>query len=208
MTNCAKKIAGLLVILFMFLGINSFAQNTSVGFRLGPTLYKIGNPDYTKKPGYSIGAFYTHSILQHFGITAELAFSRQSAYLMSSAEENKVKLNYLQAAILPTYFFRGGELPRTIVPKVFLGPQVSYLAEANVQNATGQEGMVTSRYASMDAGLTAGAGIHMRVGAKKWFYMDVRYTQGFIDVEKTKSGSQRSAGLGLNLGMSFPLGDY
>ncbi len=56
-----------------------------------------------------------------------------------------------------------------------------------------------------DLGMTAGFRIYSRIIYDVYFYGDFRYGLGFVDVDKLDSGRSINNGLGMNLGLSFPL---
>src|SRR3954462_14405310 len=92
----------ILLIVFSFVSLGSFAQKSSLGIKAGANFSTISNVDNAEtKTGFQAGAFYVYSIIEHFGVSADLLYSQEGAKNNTS----KLNLNYLQIPVLANVFF-------------------------------------------------------------------------------------------------------
>jgi hypothetical protein len=202
-----KGVPCLFIVLFFLFPEENFAQNTSIGFRVGPTLYKI--KELERRAGFNLGGFYTKSISENFGITTELSYNRNRTEELRPGNDVIIRLYHANASVLPTIFFRNDELPKILVPKIFAGPQLSVLTKTSGKpEYVTNEKPVLDKFSKTDLSLVAGAGVYLRIAARKWLYMDTRYSFGLLDMNKSRSGVQNSTALTFNIGLSFPFGKF
>ena len=167
------------------------AQNTSIGVKAGLLSAQIANHSSNDQMiGFRAGAFITHSIVSDFGVGAEVNYARKG-----TGSNQNIQLNYLEIPVMAHYFFGKGSFR----PKVFLGGYYARLINAK------QGEQLLNGYADADYGLLAGLGFHKSIGQSRWLYGDVRYTYGLAEIKPT---NQANRDLSLNVGVSFPLGNY
>lgn len=194
----------------MVLGIviHSMAQeNVSIGPIVGVSVANlrgdIANNDW--KTGATIGGFYNYSSESGFGFSGQLLYTQLGAQINNKT--NDIRLNYVQVPLLLTYFLgRRGEAFR---PKLFVGPNVNFLAAAKDRNGSSINGESNnSTYRPVDVGITAGLGFNYRLQNKVWLNADVRYGAGLVDITRSDANSQYNQNIGVNLGVSFPFGNF
>jgi hypothetical protein len=81
------------------------------------------------------------------------------------------------------------------------------LLSASQKNNGGSSQDVRANYNDGDLGVLLGAGLHYRLGKGRWFISDVRFHRGLSDITKGTSTINNGV-LSLNLGITFPLGNY
>ena len=120
---------------------------------------------------------------------------------------NEINLNYIQAPLLFTFFF--GRFGDRLRPKLFVGPSLNFLVSAKDKDGNSINGPNNARYYNIfDLGITGGAGLNYELSRKIWLNYDVRYGLGLIDVARPDNVNLKNRNLGINLGLSFPLGTY
>lgn len=198
------------VALFFLLAGNAFAQreNISIGPMIGGTYATLANFDKaapTLKPGYKLGfsggVFINYSIREHFGLTANVLYSRMGVKLEGT---QNINLDYIQVPVLATYYF-GNDLGKgAIRPKVFIGPSVSFLV--------GNNALVTDNFKTVDIGATVGAGVNIGLPKQHWINIDARFNRGFSKVygkdAPQLNQDARNQSFSLLVGYSIPLGRY
>ena len=202
MKNC------IILLLALTLSLSSaFAQeNVSIGPIAGVSLANFhGDIDNTNtKPGLTIGAFYNYSSKKGYGFSGQVLYTQLGAQVFNKT--NEINLNYVQVPLLFTFFF--GEFGDRLRPKIFLGPSLNFLVSAKDKDGNNINGTSNSRVFNVfDLGLTGGLGLNYELTQKVWLNFDVRYGLGLLDVTKAP-GSIQNRNLGINLGLSFPLGTY
>jgi hypothetical protein len=210
------KLASLLVLLFFC--FNATAQRRQFNLSMGPTVGAnfsdlrgtLTNPPgaYTNRTSFNAGFFLNHSIKYWAGLRMEFLYSQLGAKVENRAYQD-IRLSYLQVPLLATYFFGKENRPGVIRPKLFVGPHVGfrlgarekYVGETELRNTT-------QNYAGTDFGITAGAGLNYALANQRWINFDVRYGLGLVDVIKVPGFNGNNSALSVNLGFSFPLGNY
>lgn len=188
--------------------VHSMAQeNVSIGPMVGVSVANlrgdIANNDW--KTGATIGGFYNYSTESGFGFSGQLLYTQLGAQINNKT--NDIRLNYVQVPLLLTYFLgRRGEALR---PKLFIGPNVNFLASAKDRNGNSLNGDSNNpTYRPVDVGLTAGIGFNYRLQNKVWLNADVRYGAGLVDITRSDANQQYNQNIGVNLGVSFPFGNF
>jgi hypothetical protein len=206
-----KTTKSLFLLFFVFaLSFSASAQvNTSIGLRAGLNVANFYGKDaepYSGKVGANAGLVFNYSVVSTFGITAEVDFAMKGASQSTNSRDITTSLNYGQLAIIPTYYFasEGSDL----VPKLFIGGSYGVLlsAKQKVGDAAAQD--VKADFESGDLGLLLGAGLHYRLGQGRWLLFDVRFHRGLTDITKSSLSTLNNGVLALNVGVTFPLGNY
>lgn len=212
------KLATLLAIGLLSFSVS--AQRRQFNLSMGPTTGvnftdirgTLPGGDYTGRTGFNAGIFLNHSIKYWAGLRLEFLYSQLGAQVENRAYQD-IRLDYLQVPLLATYFFGQENRPGIIRPKLFLGPHVGfrlgarekYIGETERRNTT-------QNYTRADFGITAGAGLNYALANQRWINFDVRYGLGLTDVIKVAGANGNLNGnnssLSVNLGFSFPLGNY
>lgn len=157
------------------------------------------------KPGPTVGGFINYSANSGFGLSGQVLYTQLGS--ANKLNDNEIRLNYIQVPILATYFL--GKVGQKVRPKLFLGPHVNFLLNARNQNGVDLNPQIgdSRPYKSIDAGLTAGVGLNVRLANKIWLNTDVRYGLGLIPLTE---GANKiyNQNIGVNVGVSFPLGKF
>jgi hypothetical protein len=198
-----KKII-LLLSLITCVSTNCFSQKTSAGVKAGVNFSNLSNAGNTEAlTGFTGGVFFVHSIVEHFGVSAELLYSgegakntfEQSVGNSVVRNENRLRLNYLRIPLLANVFF--GQLGDQLRPKLILGPSFGFLLGAkNVSRIITTEGSSVSEtehvntdkdsYSGFDIGAIIGAGLNYKAGERTWLNLDARYHIGASDINEVK----------------------
>ena len=165
-------------------------------------------------PAYNLGAKLVYSFVSDWGISADVKFSSEGG----TFEENgggteskyRYRLNYVRVPLQGIYFFE--QLGDRVRPKVSLGPSFGFLVGGKIKNEedgnTVSEADAKDFAKTFDFGATVAVGANFRVGGDKWLNADISYAHGFTGVaDNGASGSDnfKNSGLGINIGLLFPL---
>ncbi|MEA5458434.1 porin family protein [Arcicella sp. LKC2W] len=200
-----KKQSILFIATLMFICQLSVAQNLSFGPMAGVNFSTLSGTENTKsKTGLLAGAFLNYSSKNWFGLGVQVLYNQAGASLVTPVES--VNLNYLQIPILATYYFGEGNKTGSFRPKLFAGPHVNFLL--NAQNKDGNDLNPEGKfYKNSDLGLTFGGGFNYALAEKTWLNFDVRYGLGLTNIAQQGNIDIMNRGLGFTLGVSFPLGN-
>lgn len=185
-----------LLVLFPFLGM---PQNTSIGLRGGLTLFNITGDDASDDnktlAGLNGGAFFTYSVNRNWALTGEINYMGKGA----KNGDVKTKLGYLEVPVYVSYFFEGNKFR----PKLFAGGTYGSLMSAKVDDND-----VKDNFESSELGAVFGAGFHYLFTEENWLIIDVRYGMGLTDITTNENIELNNSGFSINVGFSFPLGNY
>jgi hypothetical protein len=219
------KIKTISLLAFVVLSFGATAQrrfNLSMGPTAGAnfsTLYGqlrnsagVTDGEYKTRTGFNAGIFLNHSIKYWAGLRMEFLYSQLGANVTGARAYEDIRLHYLQVPLLATYFFGKENRPGVIRPKLFVGPHVGFKLGTREKYRNESELRVTTgNYTGMDFGVTAGAGFNYALANQRWINFDVRYGLGLINVinrERVPNLNASNGALSVNLGFSFPLGNY
>ena len=203
--NIMKKYTFLLLFIFILAGRIGTAQNLSFGPMAGFNVSNLSGKEDTKsKVGLVAGGFFNYSSKNWFGVGVQILYSQLGAKL--SASTDAINLNYLQVPILFTYYLSGDNSVGSFRPKLFLGPHVNFLLNAK-NNAGADLNTNSAFYKSTELGVTLGGGFNYALADKIWLNFDVRYGVGLTDAKQSPNVDVSNRALGVNLGVSFPIGD-
>ncbi len=195
-----------LLPLLMFVTVTSFAQqNLSFGPMLGGNASTLrGDVGSTKaRPGLNAGLFINYSSDSRLGFKAELLYTGMGTYYNNSEQERN--LTYLQLPVMGVLYLN--EKGKAFRPKIFAGPYLSYLLSAKDHQGKDYN-TVNEDFEKIDVGLKAGAGFNYRLNNKVWLNTELYVIGGIADISPDKNVRIRNQSLGLNVGLSFPLGTY
>lgn len=181
------------------------AQNLSFGPMAGLNITNLsGKANASSKAGLLAGGFFNYSSKNWFGLGVQLLYNQMGAKLDAPAEE--INLNYLQVPILFTYYFSGENKPGTFRPKLFAGPHVNFLL--NAKNKEGNDlNPNNTFYKSTELGVTLGGGFNYALSNQMWLNVDARYGIGLTDATQAPNTNITNRGFGVNVGVSFPIGN-
>ena len=175
----------------------AIGQKLSIGPMAGVNISSISEIDNTESlAGLNAGIFLNYSVNENLGFGLKGLFSQLGTGFEDI--ENHVRLNYIQLPLSVAYFF--GERGNTIRPKVFIGPYVGFL-----MNAQDMNGNDISGYNSTDFGGQIGAGFNYSFANRSWLNFDLGYSAGFMDISETSASSSKNNAFFVSLGYSFPL---
>ncbi|MEA5401377.1 porin family protein [Arcicella sp. DC2W] len=199
-----NKKSGLFIVAILLVASLSKAQNLSFGPSAGVNFSNLSsNSNTSTKTGLATGVFLNYSSKEWFGVGVQVLYSELGAKLKNT--DNSINLNYIQVPVLFTYYFNGGNKVGSFRPKLFAGPHVDFLLNAkdkdgNNLNPNGQF------YSSSDLGVTFGGGFNYALAEKIWLNVDARYGLGLTDATKSTTSNSMNRNLGINVGVSFPIG--
>jgi outer membrane protein W len=177
----------------------------SLGPGVGVGMSWLDNvPNGKAKLAGNAGLSLVYSAAEHFGIGLDAKYSFEGGKFSANNQTTTTDLNYFRIPLKAIYFF--STYGHRLRPKVFAGPSFGFLnggqtkIESPVINQT-----VNSKdyYKSFDFGVTAGAGLNVRLVKNTWFNADVNYLHGITDIRPNTN--QHNRNLGINLGVNFGL---
>lgn len=206
-----KKIVLVLMISIGF----SLVAGAQSKFSLGPnagvgTSWLDNTPNRKTKLAGNVGLSLVYSAAAHFGIGLDAKYSFEGGKYQIKNQNQTVTqtvtsdINYFRIPLKAIYFF--GNYGNRVRPKVYVGPSFGFLAggktkiESSIPTIT-----VNSKdvYESFDFGVTAGAGLNIRLVKNTWFNADLNYLHGISDIQKNTDIHNRN--LGVNVGVNFGL---
>ncbi|WP_337044354.1 porin family protein [Emticicia sp. 17c] len=192
-----------LISALLTLSFFGFAQpTTSLGPKIGVnvTTFRPKAESFDLLSGLNAGLFLNHSINSNFGIMVEGTYSQMGTKVQNGG--NMERIHYLQIPVAAVYYF--GQRGQAFRPKIFAGPYLGILLAATDRTgskvANGQP-----VYTNADVGAQVGLGFNYRIKNETWLNADVRYIRGFGDITREPSTSFQNVGVGINLGISFPI---
>jgi outer membrane protein W len=203
-------------------------QNLQFGFKGGLNLAntdqevvqfeEMTGTDFEKKvyPTYSVGAVIEYALSQKFSIVLNVLYNIKGAKFQGVQVEDFIglidyhfteKIEYLSFPLLAKYHF-GNASAR---PYVFLGPEISYLL--NAETIIDAEAMVgvkfdttitnTDELESLEVGMNAGLGVEFPVSSFKAFF-EASYGLGLTNINNLEGGEDfKSRTIYLSAGILF-----
>ena len=200
------------VVLALMISQAAFAQeNLSIGPIAGVSIanFRGDISNQAWKPGPTLGGFINYSANSGFGVSGQVLYTQLGSG--NKLGDDVIRLNYIQVPVLLTYFL--GKYGQKVRPKLFIGPHINFLLNARNKNGDdinqidGKSGP-SYAYKPIDAGLTAGIGLNVRLADKIWLNTDVRYGLGLVPLGPDGTAKFYNQNIGVNVGVSFPLGKY
>lgn len=184
------------------------ARNLSIGPVIGVNVSNLRGDiaNNAAKAGLVAGGFFNYSIVEHFGISGQITYSRMGANFTEPMYGlgERIKLNYLNVPLLAVFYFGEGLRPGTVRPKLFLGPHANILLVAKDKNDQNR----TKEFGGADFGATFGGGLNIALQNQRWVNLDLRYGLGLSDVRKNDNLIWKNGAFSATIGISFPLGNY
>ena len=205
----------LMIFLVFFSAKSLMAQHLSIGptAGIGHSWISTDNENTNNKsrfhPAYNVGVKLVYSILSNWGLSTDVKFSSEGG-TRGVDKDNKTiaRINYLRIPIQGIYFF--GKYGDKVRPKISIGPSFGFVVGG--KNKEYQNGNLISSVDikplvnSFDIGLNAAVGANIRVCKKTWLNADITYYNGFKNINTNSAVKNKNRGLGLNIGVLFPLG--
>jgi hypothetical protein len=145
-----------------------------------------------------------YSATQSFGIGLDVKYSLEGGKYSFNNQNTTADLNYFRVPLKAIYFF--GKYGNRVRPKVYVGPSFGFLAggKTTIESSAAKiEVASKDYYQSFDFGVTAGAGLNVRVARNTWFNGDLNYLHGINDVIKNSGMHNRN--ISLSVGVNFGL---
>jgi outer membrane protein W len=196
-----KKVflAALISGLYLSAGAQSkFSLGPQAGFG-GSTISNLNDSKY--KAAGNVGLSLVYSVVEHFGLGADVKYSFEGAKTEANNVSTEIDLNYVRIPVKAIFFFNNyGDRLR---PKIAVGPTFGFLTSATQQVGSGSEVDIKDNLETFDFGLHGGVGLNYRLVKNTWFNADVTYTHGFTEITTAADRSNRN--LQLNVGVNFGL---
>lgn len=212
----------LLLMPFLLMFTNSEAQlfnvfGHDVGFiyvgpKVGMSMSKISNFDYmggdTKfKYGYDFGVVGEFGFTSKFSINTELNFISKGTKEEASGVTNTLKVNYIGIPILAKLSFSALGLKKVYAmggtyQNIRTGGESKYESAAFSETHS----LIDEDWTKADWGLVIAAGAEYPTQYGIWA-LDIRYSQGFVDVHKSDNVKNRNQSIGFTLIYKYDLVD-
>lgn len=156
----------------------------------------------------NVGLSLVYSAAEHFGIGLDTKYSFEGGQSTVANITTTSNLNYVRLPLKAIYFFN--KYGSKVRPKAFVGPSFGFLAGGEVEvirnNAILETRKAKDLYNSFDFGVTAGAGLNIRLVKNTWFNTDINYLHGVSNIVKNNSGGNNyNRNFSVNLGVNFGL---
>jgi len=186
-----------------------FTASAQSKFSLGPNAGVggswISNSTNSKtKLAGNAGLALVYSAAEHFGIGLDAKYSFEGGISESTDAKTTVDLNYFRLPLKAIYFFN--DYGDKVRPKVYVGPSFGFLTGGKTEIVVGNASTTVDSkdyYKSFDFGVTAGAGVNVRLVKNTWFNADLSYLHGISEIIKDSDAHNRN--LQVNVGVNFGL---
>ena len=187
----------------------SLAAGAQSKFSLGPNAgvgssWLDNTPNRKAKLAGNAGLSLVYSAAEHFGIGLDAKYSFEGGKYSAGNQTVTADLNYFRLPLKFIYFF--GDYGNRVRPKLYAGPSFGFLTGGKttieLPNNMKEERNSQDIYKSFDFGLTAGAGLNIRLVKNTWFNADLNYLHGISDIAPIE---QHNRGIGVNVGVNFGL---
>jgi outer membrane protein W len=146
------------------------------------------------------GVFGEIPLTQNLSVSTEINYSNEGTGYNNGALE-KTKVSYLEIPVLANIYLSNG----MVRPKIFGGPSMSFLMDAENVYADGSKIKIDDSYKENKLGIVLGAGADVKITQENYLIFDIRYDLGVTEIEELSIGSFKNRGLRLNVGVSFPI---
>jgi opacity protein-like surface antigen len=184
------------------------AQHISLGPIAGVGHSWVSNTeDQELKLSGQLGIALIYSTKTHFGWGIDLAASHEGLK-WEDAAGNDMSVDPTYVRVVPKAYYFFGKYGNAVRPKVYIGPSIGFkLAEDHYYNGdrlSENTAVVSDEdvFDNIDLGLTAGAGLNVRLKQGMWLNMDGGYYHGLVDVT---DADQMNRNLKFNVGLMFGL---
>ena len=192
-------------------------QGFSVSVKGTPQFSFLQNKDDQNNSNYSTKATFNacfglgteYGFDNHFGVGIDALYSLQGQrYVLTNIEYNQ-KVNYIK---VPVYFTYNSDASKPISFIGKIGPQVSFLTDANLSNKNGDKIQLNNkdRYNTVTVGGVAEAGAQYKIASQMFLTTLVRFDYDFTNAEDdTFSGytpgraKTYNSTIGLEVGLKY-----
>jgi hypothetical protein len=216
--NKMKKIfTSALLIAGLALNKANAQQGFSLSVKATPQFSFLQNKDDQNNNSYSskvtfnasfgLGADYGFN--NHFGVGIDALYSLQGQrYILNNVEYNQ-KVNYLK---VPVYFTYNSDASKLISFIGKIGPQVSFVTDANLSDKNGNkiQSNTKDRYQTATFGGVAVAGVQYKIASQFYLTTSARFDYDFTNAEDdTFSGytagraKTYNSTIGLEVGLKY-----
>jgi hypothetical protein len=185
------------IFTLLIAGLAIYKANAQQGFSLSikgnPQFSFLQNKDDNNNSNYSTKATFNASFglgaeygfNNHFGVGIDALYSLQGQrYVLNNIEFNQ-KVNYIK---VPVYFTYNSDASKPISFVGKIGPQVSFLTDANLSNKNGDKVQTNNkdRYNTVTFGGVAEAGAQYKIASQMYLTTLVRFDYDFTNAEDDK----------------------
>jgi hypothetical protein len=200
-----KKVLLVIMISMGFSLVTSAQSKFSIGPNAGiGTSWLDNTPNRKSKLAGNAGISMVYSAAEHFGIGLDAKYSFEGGKYSIGNQTVTADLNYFRVPLKAIYFF--GTYGNRVRPKVYVGPSFGFLTGGKttieVPNISSIVRESKDIYKTFDLGVTAGAGLNIRMVKNTWFNADINYLHGISDLT---SAEEHNRNLGINVGVNFGL---
>ena len=203
--NIMKKI--LFTLSLALIGFAAQAQQWSVGPTVGVSNSWMTNVDDVQaKPGINAGVILNYSNFEHLGLGLGVRYSREGVRYEQGGQELVTTLDYIRIPL--KFYIYLNDMEDDFRPKLYIGPQVGFLVNGNVDVPVPSEGgirEVSARdiYKNNDLGILMGTGFNYRVAEATWLNFDINYAHGLTNVADNVDSKNRNVGINLGVAWGF-----
>jgi opacity protein-like surface antigen len=137
-----------------------------------------------------------------FSIQAEPCLVQKGSEINFAPSYTRLRLYYVQVP----FTIKARLVHGLVIPYVFIGPNVGLLltakAETNVYGGS-QEFDVKQNYSKSDVALDLGAGFEYEISTSAVLTLDIRYSLGLSNIDRTNTESVRTRSIQLLVGTVF-----
>lgn len=187
--------------ILMLLFCTAYAQ-PRLGFKGGLNMTQFNSDEInTSNLNRAVfGVFGELPLTQNFTVSTEINYSNEGSRF-DNGPIDKTRITYLEIPVLANIYLTNGN----IKPKLFAGPSMSFLMNAENVLTDGSEIEIDEAYEENEIGVVLGAGMDIKIMQENYLLLDIRYDFGMTEVDELDIGSFRNRGLRLNVGFSFPI---
>ena len=182
------------IITLLIAGLATYKANAQQGFSLSvkgnPQFSFLQNKDDNNNSNYSTKATFNagfglggeYGFNNHYGVGIDVLYSLQGQrYVLNNIEFNQ-KVNYIK---VPVYFTYNSDASKPISFVGKIGPQVSFLTDANLSNKNGDKVQINNkdRYNTVTFGGVAEAGAQYKIASQLYLTTLVRFDYDFTNAE-------------------------
>jgi len=209
------------ILTLLIAGLATYKANAQQGFSLSvkgnPQFSFLQNKDDNNNSNYSTKATFNagfglggeYGFNNHYGVGIDVLYSLQGQrYVLNNIEFNQ-KVNYIK---VPVYFTYNSDASKPISFVGKIGPQVSFLTDANLSNKNGDKVQINNkdRYNTVTFGGVAEAGAQYKLASQLYLTTLVRFDYDFTNAEDdTFSGytpgraKTYNSTIGLEVGLKY-----
>jgi Outer membrane protein beta-barrel domain len=197
-----------MVVTIASVGVANAERTMYAGVKGGVNIASVGGSDAgnntSSLTGIEGGAFFGIDFTPQFGGRIEGLYVQKGAQVDSAGVSGKQKLGYIE---FPVVFVANLASSDKGAFSVFAGPTFGFLASAKAESGSLSVDD-KSLFKSFEFGATVGVGAAYKLSSLS-IVGDVRYTLGATSVAKDEGNQSvdlKTRGIGIMVGVSFPIG--